>query len=200
MMSGGVFTLAIAFLMPHDTVLPSFSLFFGVSVFLSYDEIFKPFEIARFIVVPSYLKFKPDLMAGNFLVISNTADATCFDPPYLRSPATVPRFPVLTILPSNPIMLSKDLGFDVEYTKFVWHSGMYLWMLFIKQNFAMACDKWFSISSPFACATIARPLPIFVAFFIDFTVKRRAMSTASDNFFPFAIFAHSADENVQPPP
>src|SRR6185312_14979860 len=79
-----------------------------------------------FIVVPSYLKFKPDLMAGNFLAISNTADATCFDPPYLRSPATVPRFPVLTILPSNPIMLSKDLGFDVEYTKFVWHSGMYL--------------------------------------------------------------------------
>src|SRR6185437_11136582 len=178
MMSGGVLKLSIAFLMPHDTVLPSFSLVFAGSAFLSYDEIFKPFEIACFIVMLSYLKFTPDLMDGNFFAISNTADATCFDPPYLRSPAMVQRFPVLTILPSNPIMSSKDSGVDVEYTKFVWHSGMYLWMLFIKQNFAMACDKWFSISSPFACATIARPLPIFVAFFIDFTVKRRAMSTA----------------------
>src|SRR5689334_25087602 len=126
MMTGDLFTLAIAVLMPHYTVLPTFPLFSEGSVSLSYDEMFKPFEIACFIVVPSYVKFKPDLMAGNFLAISSTADATCFEPPYLRSPATVPRFPVLTILPSNPIMLSKDLGFDVEYTKFVWHSGMYL--------------------------------------------------------------------------
>src|SRR6185437_9787122 len=126
MMSGGVLLLLIAFLIPHDTVLPSFSLFFAGSVLRSYDEIFRPFEIARFIVILSYLKFKPDLMDGNFFAISNTADATCFDPPYLRFPATVPRFPVFTILPSNPIMSSKDRGFDAEYTKFVWHSGMYL--------------------------------------------------------------------------
>src|SRR5574340_547466 len=126
MISGGAFQLSIAFLMPHDMVLPSLSLFFGGSVFLSYDEIFRPFEIARFIVILSYFKFKLDLMLGNFLAISNTADATCFDPPYLRFPATVTRFPVLTILPSNPITSFRDSGFDVEYTKFVWHSGMCL--------------------------------------------------------------------------
>src|SRR5574340_1807860 len=100
MISGGAFQLSIAFLMPHDMVLPSFSLLLGGSVFLSYDEIFRPFEIARFIVVLSYFKFMPDLMEGNFLAISNTADATCFDPRYLRFPSTVPRFTVLTILPS----------------------------------------------------------------------------------------------------
>src|SRR5574337_303810 len=114
MISGGTFKLVIAVLMPHGTVWPSFFLFSNGSSFLSYDETFIPFEIAFFIVLLSYFKFTPDLMDENFFATSNTADATCFDPPYFRLPATVPIFPVFTILPSNPITSLRDDGFDNE--------------------------------------------------------------------------------------
>ena len=60
-----------------------------------------------------------DLMIGNFLAISKTAEATCFEAPYFRLPTTVTDLPVLTILPSNPSMSTTDLGFVPEYTKFV---------------------------------------------------------------------------------
>jgi hypothetical protein len=68
-----------------------------------------------------------------FLFTDNSAVATCFEPPYSKSPATMILSPALTILPEIPSISLIDFGLFSENTKLVWHSGIFskIFLIFV---------------------------------------------------------------------